>query len=72
MNSGAVHPAANYPRGAGTFSRIEDYPWEQRRRVAPSEPIVEVTVPYAIADIARHVIEVRERQKPRPRSFPHP
>lgn len=61
MNSGAVHPAADYPRGAGTFSRIADYPWAQRRRTAPSEPIVEVTVPYAIPDIVDHVDEVRER-----------
>ncbi len=62
LNSGAVHPAADYPRGHGTFSRIADYPWAQRRRIAPAEPIVEVTVPYAIPDVADHVVEVRERQ----------
>jgi len=62
MNSGAVHPAADYPRGKGTFSRIDDYPWQQRTTTAPNEPIVEVTVPYAIPDIADHVVEVRERQ----------
>ena len=61
MNSGAVHPAANYPRGAGTFSRISEYPWAERRKTAPAEPIVEVTVPYAIPDIADHIVEVRER-----------
>jgi hypothetical protein len=62
MNSGAVHPAADYPRGAGTFTRIEEYPWSERRAKAPSEPIVEVTVPYAIPDIADLVLEVRQRQ----------
>ena len=62
LNSGAVHPAADYPRGQGTFSRIADYPWMQRTTVASAEPIVEVTVPYAIPDIARFVVEVRERQ----------
>lgn len=62
MNSGAVHPAADYPRGTGTFSRIDEYPWAQRRKTAPSEPIVEVTVPYAIPHITDLVVEVRERQ----------
>lgn len=62
INSGAVHPAADYPRGAGTFSRIEEYAWSQRTAKAPSEPIAEVTVPYAIPDIADLVLEVRERQ----------
>lgn len=62
MNSGAVHPAANYPRGLGTFSRIADYPWAQRSGITPGEPIVEVTVPYAIPDIADLVVDVRERQ----------
>lgn len=62
MNSGAVHPATEYLRGTGTFSRIGEYPWSQRRKTAPHEPIVEVTVPYAIPDIAHLVLEVRERQ----------
>jgi hypothetical protein len=62
MNSGAVHPAANYSRGRGTFSRIADYPWAQRKETAPVEPIVEVTVPYAIPDIADYVEEIREWQ----------
>lgn len=59
LNSGAVHPAANYPRGVGTFSRIADYPWQSRLAVAPSEPIVELTVPYAVNDIADLVIDVK-------------
>jgi len=37
MNSGAVHPAADYPRGQGTFSRMADYPWTQRKRIAPAD-----------------------------------
>jgi hypothetical protein len=59
MNSGAVHPAANYSRGQGTFTRIPDYPWTERLTRSPGEPIVEVTVPYAIPDIAALVVEVR-------------
>lgn len=58
INSGAVHPAANYARGAGTFSRIADYPWSARRTAAPSEPIVELTVPYSIPDINAFVVDV--------------
>lgn len=62
LNSGAVHPAADYPRGQGTFSRIGNYPWAERKRTAAAEPIAEVTIPYAIPDIADHVLDVRERQ----------
>lgn len=62
MNSGAVHPAADYPRGRSTFSKIADYPWAQRTRTAPAEPIVEITVPYAIPDIAKFVVEIRQEQ----------
>lgn len=62
MNSGAVHPAANYARGQGTFTRIAEYPWAQRKATAPGEPIVEVTVPYAIPDIAEYVVDIRESQ----------
>jgi hypothetical protein len=62
LNSGAVHPGADYPRGAGTFRRIADYPWQERRRVAPAEPIVELTVPYAVQDIADLVVDVSTRR----------
>ena len=59
LNTGAVRASADYPRGAGTFRRIEDYPWAERVRIAPRDPIVELTVPGAVADIADLVIEVR-------------
>ena len=58
LNTGAVHRGANYPRGAGTFRRTGDYPWRQRLAVSPREPIVEVTVPYAVPDITDLVISV--------------
>ena len=58
INSGAVHPGAKSSRGAGTFRRIPDYPWVERRRIDPSEPIVELTVPYAVPDIADLVVDV--------------
>lgn len=58
LNTGAVHRGANYPRGAGTFRRIGDYPWRERLTVSPREPIVELTVPYAVCDIADLVVSV--------------
>jgi len=58
LNTGAVHRGATYPRGAGTFRRIEDYPWQERLAVAPREPVVELTIPYAVADIAALVVSV--------------
>lgn len=61
LNSGAVHAGATYPRGAGTFAAIETYPWTQRLRTARQEPIVELTVPYAVPDISDFVIDVQQR-----------
>jgi hypothetical protein len=60
LNTGAVHPSANYPRGAGTFRRIAEYPWRDRLRVAPSEPVVELTVLHSVSRAAEVVIDVRE------------
>ena len=58
LNSGAVHPAANYPRGAGTFARISDYPWAERLKKAPNEPIVELTLPYMLKDPQSYTVDV--------------
>jgi hypothetical protein len=61
LNSGAVHPGANYTRGAGTFQPVATYPWQERRAVAANEPIVELTVPYSVPDAERFVIHVTTR-----------
>jgi hypothetical protein len=58
LNSGAVHPSANYPRGTMTFSSVVDYPWQTRVQVAPSEPIVELTVLHSVPDAGDIVLEV--------------
>lgn len=58
LNSGAVHPAADYPRGAGTFARISEYRWADRLATAPGEPIVEVTLPYMLKKVQRFVVDV--------------
>ena len=61
LNTGATHPAANYPRGVGTFKPIQEYPWARRSSISPSEPVVELTVDYAVTDIRDLVIEVTIR-----------
>jgi hypothetical protein len=60
LNTGAVHPSATYPRGTGTFRRIVEYPWRDRLRVAPNEPIVELTVLHSVPRAAEVVIDVQE------------
>lgn len=61
LNSGAVHPGAKYTRGSATFQRVASYPWTRRLAVASREPIVELTVPYAVPDAKRFVIDVTRR-----------
>jgi hypothetical protein len=58
LNSGAVHPAADYPRGEGTFQPIDRYLWVERKRISPSDPLVELTVPYSVPDIEDLVVSV--------------
>ena len=60
VNSGAVHPAANYPRGVGTFAAIASYRYGERKLVS-NEPLVEVTVLYAVPDVRDFVINVTTR-----------
>jgi hypothetical protein len=61
LNSGAVHPSANYPRGADTFKPIDQYPWQERLMIAPSEPIVELTVLHSVVDARKVVLDVSAR-----------
>ena len=58
LNSGAVHPAADYPRGSGTFARVSEYPWADRYAKARRDPIVELTLPYMLRDPQSFVIDV--------------
>jgi hypothetical protein len=61
LNTGAVHAGAKYLRGLGTFRTIAEYHWVERLRVARNEPIVELTVPYSVPDIAKLVVDVDRR-----------
>jgi len=45
----------------GTFKPIQEYPWARRSSISPSEPVVELTVDYAVTDIRDLVIEVTIR-----------
>jgi hypothetical protein len=58
-NSGAVHAGSRVQRGTGMYTGIADYPWAEHLRRNRKEPIVELTVPYAIPDVAEYVLEIR-------------
>jgi hypothetical protein len=53
MNTGATRPFA-HPRGSDTFRKIEDYPFDARKRV------VELTISHGVPDIKRFTIRVQE------------
>ena len=59
MNSGATNFTPP-ERGVGTFLPLSDHPYEERRK-AGREPVVEVTVDYAVPDIRSHLVEVQRR-----------
>ncbi len=59
INSGATFNLGPAPRGRGTFQPIADYDYASRRkRAAPAACAVELTVEYAVPDIARFVRRV--------------
>jgi len=62
INSGAIFPAGKARRGRQTFSRFADYPWAERAR--HSEPVVELAVDRAVADVTDMIVEASERQAP--------
>jgi hypothetical protein len=61
MNTGAVHGGAKVERGTGTFQPIASYPWEERVRINRTEPVVELTIPYAVLDVPKFVLDVSTR-----------
>jgi hypothetical protein len=56
MNTGNTRPYA-HPRGPSTFSRMPDYPFQQRLRRGPYYAVVELAVETGIANIQNYVIE---------------
>lgn len=63
INSGTVI-SQNGRRGKDTFKSIADYPFEERRRRRPAEPLVELAVEYEVGNIRRHVVRVERRHGP--------
>lgn len=59
MNSGATNFTPP-ERGVGTFRPLSEHPYDERRR-SGREPVVEVTVDYAVPDIRDHLVEVQRR-----------
>jgi hypothetical protein len=61
INSGCTKPMPQ-PRGHDTFSSLADYPfdaWDRKRK--RRDPVVELTVRYAVPDIRDFVLRVEER-----------
>lgn len=57
MNSGATHPGARYSRGIGTFEPLHLYRWAERLKTHPREPVVELTVDYAVPNVMDLVVD---------------
>jgi hypothetical protein len=66
MNSGNTRPYP-HPRGRDTFLPLSQYPFESRK-ARGREPVVELTVEYAVPDIRDLVLRVEETGGGRPAS----
>ncbi len=59
MNTGNTRPFA-HERSLATFSRMVDYPFEQRIRLKPYYTVVELAVERGVANIMDYVIQAEE------------
>jgi hypothetical protein len=59
-NTGSMHVPNAPSRGTEVFTDVADYPYEQwlAKRGRSGEPVVELTISYAIPDIAKFVTKV--------------
>lgn len=57
MNSGNTLPIA-HPRGKSTFSRMKDYPFQERIRLGPYYTVVELAVEGGVRDVLKYTIRV--------------
>lgn len=60
INSGATRPRA-FPRGRGTFARLQHYPFWERRKYGRAGTVAEVALDDSVPDVERFVLEVRMR-----------
>lgn len=67
-NTGSMHVPNAPKRGPEVFTDLANYPYERwlAKRGRSGEPVVELTVSYAIPDIARFVTKVEAREGGRP------
>ncbi len=63
VNSGATLYPNAAPRGSGTFLRVQDYPWVERRRRGAVNAITELAVVDGVPDVANHVVRVERRRQ---------
>lgn len=75
-NTGSMHIPTAPKRGPDVFVDLADYPYDQwlAKRGQSTEPVVELTIPYAIPDIASFVtkVETWEGGKPIAVLYPAP
>jgi hypothetical protein len=59
-NTGSMHVPTMPKRGPGVFTDLADYPYDEwaRRRGRSGEPVVELTIDYAVPDISKYVTRV--------------
>jgi hypothetical protein len=59
-NTGSMHVPTAPPRGPDVFTNLADYPYEDwlAKRGRSGEPVVELTIGYAVPDIAKFVTRV--------------
>jgi hypothetical protein len=57
MNTGNTLPFP-HPRGPSTFRKLEDYPYERRRKLPDYSAVVELTILRGVADVRKYVTRV--------------
>jgi hypothetical protein len=72
-NTGSMHVPTAPRRGPDVFTDLADYPYERwlAKRGRSGEPVVELTVSYAIPDIARFVTKVEAWEGGKPIAVLH-
>jgi hypothetical protein len=67
-NTGSMHVPNAPKRGPDVFTDLGDYPYDEwlAKRGGSTEPVVELTIPYAVPDIANFVTKVETWESGKP------
>jgi hypothetical protein len=59
-NTGSMHVPTAPRRGKAVFQAVADYPYDEwrKKRGSGADAVVELTIPYAVPDIAKYVLKV--------------